>query len=157
MALDIREASLTDTAGICKLLLEFGYDCEEALVRRRLDRILGLTDHVVYAAIEKPHGLVGFAHAGVVVTLLDRPFAELGALVVGKEHRRGGIGAELLDHLHDWALRRGIDDVVVRAQNHRKAAGHFFLAMGYSLVKEQKVYRRDLAGPFEAGERTVID
>jgi len=30
--------ALTDTAGICKLLLEFGYDCEEALVRRRPDQ-----------------------------------------------------------------------------------------------------------------------
>lgn len=152
MPVQIREAQLEDAPGVCRMLLELGHDGEEALVRRRLERVLGTTDHVVFLAVERPHGVVGMLHASVMIGLQDPPRVEVHALVVASAHRGAGTGRALLERLHNWALRRGIDDVATRFQRHRKVGHLFFGKMGYSVATEQRVYTRDLAGPLRNHE-----
>jgi GNAT superfamily N-acetyltransferase len=96
-------------------------------------------------------------HAGVEVTLIRRPWAEILTLVVTGAQRKASIGRGLVERVQGWALRRGIDDVVVRMQRHRKAAHLFFGQMGYSVTKEQRVYERDLASPLKVGHPTKSD
>lgn len=157
MPVEYREARLEDADPLARLLLELGYDGDAVVVRRRLERILGLSDHVTFVAIERPHGLVGMIHAGVEVTLIRRPWAEILGLVVTGAQRKASIGRGLVERVQGWALRRGIDDVVIRMQRHRKAAHLFFGQMGYSVTKEQRVYERDLASPLKVGHPTKSD
>jgi N-acetylglutamate synthase-like GNAT family acetyltransferase len=157
MPVEYREARLEDAEPISRLLLELGYDGDDVVVRRRLERILGLSDNVVFVAVERPHGVVGMIHAAVQVTMVNRPWAEIGGLVVTGAQRKAGIGRGLVERVQGWAMRRGIDDVVVRMQRHRKAAHLFLGQMGYSVTKEQRVYERDLASPLKVGHPTKSD
>jgi GNAT superfamily N-acetyltransferase len=136
MPVQVREAQLEDAAEICRMLLELGHDGEEALVRRRLERVLGTTDHVVLVAVERPHGIVGMLHASVAVSLQVRPRVDVQLLVVASAHRGQGTGRALLERLHNWALRRGIDDVAARFRRHRKIGHLFYGKLGYSVNHE---------------------
>ncbi len=153
MTVQVREAQLEDTPAVCRMLLELGHDAEEPLIRRRLERILGTTDHVVFLAFERPHGVVGMLHASVAIGLTHRPRVELHAIVVANAHRCAGTGRMLLERVHNWALRRGIDDVATQLQRHRKAAHLFFGKLGYSVVSELRAYQRDLASPLREREK----
>jgi len=158
MALQVREAQLDDAPGVSRMLLELGYDGEDAIVRRRLERVLGTTDHAVFLAIERPHGVIGMVHASVMIGLLQPPHVEVHALVVGSAHRQVGTGRALLERLHNWALRRGVDDVATHMQRHRKAGHMFFGKLGYSVSAEHREYSRDLAGPLrDAKDPTAMD
>jgi len=158
MPVQIREAQLEDGPSVCRMLLELGHDGDEALVRRRLERLLGTTDHVVFLAVERPHGVIGMLHASVMIGLQHPPRVEVHALVVASAHRCAGNGRALLERLHNWALRRGIDDVATRFQRHRKAGHLFYGKMGYSVASELRVYTRDLAGPLRDHEdATAMD
>lgn len=158
MPVQVREAQLEDTPDICRMLLQLGYDGEEALVRRRLERVLGTTDHVVFLAQERPHGAVGMLHASVTISLLHRPRVDMHVLVVASAHREAGGGRALLERLHNWALRRGIDDVATEFPRHRKAGHLFFGKLGYSVTGEHRVYQRDLASPLRDREdSTAMD
>jgi N-acetylglutamate synthase-like GNAT family acetyltransferase len=147
MPVEYREARLEDAEPVARLLLELGYDGDPLVVRRRVERIIALSDQVVFVAIERPHGVVGMIHADVQITLLRPPWAEVCTLVVTAAQRKGGIGRGLIERVQGWALRRGVDDVVIRMQRHRKAAHLFLGQMGYTVTKEQRVYERDLASP----------
>lgn len=157
MPVEYREARLEDADTLSRLLLELGYDGDALTVRRRLERILGLTDHVVFVAIERPHGVVGMIHADVQITLVRRPWAEVCSLVVTGAQRQSGVGRGLLERVQGWALKRGVDDVLVRMQKHRKAAHTFLGQLGYTVTKEQRVYERDLASPLRLGHDTKSD
>lgn len=152
MPTQVREAQLEDAAEICRMLLELGHDGEEAIVRRRLERVLGTTDHVVLVAVERPHGVVGMLHASVTLSLQSRPRVDVQLLVVASAHRSQGTGRALLERLHNWALRRGIDDVAARFRRHRKTGHLFYGKLGYSVSAEHRVYTRDLAGPLRNHE-----
>jgi len=157
MPLEIREAQLTDAAAIAPLLLELGHAGDETAVRRQLERVLKSNQHVVFLAEESPHGVLGLLHAGIALSLVSRPYCEVGAFIVATPHREMGIGRTLLEHLHAWSLRRGVDDVVIRASRSRKAAHRFCGQMGYTMHEEQRLFTRDLAGPKPPGEPTVAD
>jgi GNAT superfamily N-acetyltransferase len=159
MPIQVREAQLEDTPDVCRMLLELGYDGEEALVRRRLERVIGTTDHAVFLAHERPHGVVGMLHASVSISLLHRPRVDVHVVVVASSHRCAGTGRALLERVHNWALRRGIDDVCTQFQRHRKPAHLFYGKLGYSVVSEQRHYQRDLASPLrdQGEDSTAMD
>jgi N-acetylglutamate synthase-like GNAT family acetyltransferase len=157
MPLEIRAAQLSDAPGVGPLLLQLGYEGDPEIVRRRLDRVMGRQDNVVYVAVDRPYGLVGLIHAGVQVTLLERPFAEIGAMVVTAEQRSNGIGRALLDKVHIWAIKRGLEEVVIRSQTHRQSAHTFFENLGYVKVKDQRVLLRNMADPRRTGDSTLMD
>lgn len=157
MPLELRHAALGDAPDLTRLILELGYDTDEAAMRRRLDRVLGSSGHVVFVAIEPPHGIVGCIHVSVRVTLLERPYAEIEALSVTGGHRRQGVGQALVQRAHQWATRRGILDVVARSQLHRKGARDFYRTLGYRELKEQRVFVRNIDAPPPVEETTEGD
>jgi GNAT superfamily N-acetyltransferase len=157
MPLELRPATLADTPALVRLMLELGYDTDEPTLRRRLGRVLALGDHAVFVGIEAPHGIVGLIHVGAQVTLLERPYAEIGALVVAGVHRRSGVGRLLMERAHDWAARRGLQNTVVRAQPHRKAAHAFYRSLGYTVTKQHSILQRELGAPPPTGIPTVMD
>jgi (aminoalkyl)phosphonate N-acetyltransferase len=140
----IREVGLPDTADVCKLSGELGYPAPTDVMRRRIEELARLKDHVVYVAIAD-EDLVGWIHVAVVRHLQAEPRAEIGGLVVGNMVRNKGIGRELVARAEQWAVQQGVSSVVVRSQIAREAAHRFYLREGYRLTKTSAVFSKPLA------------
>jgi GNAT superfamily N-acetyltransferase len=157
MPLELRRATIDDAPDLVRLVLELGYDGDDASMRRRLGRLLALGDHIVLVASEPPYGIVGAMHAAVAVTLLARPVAEIRALVVTREHRRQGAGRALVERCLRWATERGLLDVVTHMQVHRRAAGDFLGALGFRPTQDHQVFARALDAPHASEDPTAMD
>ncbi len=153
----VRRAVPDDVQSIARLLLELGYEGTEPQIRRRLDRVLRHPDHVVLVGVEPPHGVVGLLHACVQIPLTEPPFVWVMALVVSSAHRRTGVGRMVIDRLHSWASRRGVENILAPFATHREEAQRFFKGLGYQLEKTQRVFRRSLGEPFQQGPPTLMD
>lgn len=157
MPLEIREAHLSDATAIARLMLELGCDDDESAMRRHLDRVLRSNQNIVFVAEEAPHGLLGVVHAQIVLSLAHAPRCAVESLVVTTDHRENGIGRALLERVHGWSLRRGVDEVHLATARSRKAAHRFLGKLGYTMLEEQRLFVRDLAHPSGPDDPTTGD
>lgn len=145
---------LADTVAMTNLVREVAADFNVERMRRRLERVQREPDQAVYVALDPPHGVIALIHLAVQVTLLDRPFCEIGALFIAKPHRRQGHGRELLAHAQRWAARRGLDDVVARVPAKNSDARAFLQRCGLTALHPQQPHHLDVR-LMTLGERTV--
>ncbi len=137
-------------------MLELGYECDPARMRRRIERLIAAPDHGVWVALDEDE-VVACAHAQIGMGLAGPPEVELAALVVTRENRRGGYGKALVRAVEHWGASRGIYRVVVRSQIHRTDARDFYLKLGYVETKQQNVYVREPREHRPAGPTTLVD
>jgi GNAT superfamily N-acetyltransferase len=69
---------------------------------------------------------------------------ELRGLVVDEKHRGTGLGRALLRQAEQWAIDRKTPVVRLRCNVIRTGAHAFYRRLGYSLVKTQHAFRRQL-------------
>ena len=129
--LAIRDARPADAAGIADLLGELGYPAEAAPVRRRLERITHDPSSTLFVAeVDGEIAGLGGLH---VLPLVEHD--ELGcmltAMVVGAEHRRQGIGAELVGAVEREARTRGCSRLVLSSADRRLDAHAFYESLGF--------------------------
>jgi GNAT superfamily N-acetyltransferase len=62
-------------------------------------------------------------------------FVLIGGLVVDRNHRRLGIGRELMDRAEAWARERGCSMVRLTSSATRTAAHRFYEDLGYTHIK----------------------
>lgn len=152
----IRTALPDDADAVARLMLELGYECDPARMRRRIERLLAMADHGVWVAVDDDE-VVACAHARLEVSLSSPPAVELAALVVSRDSRRSGVGRELVRAVEEWSASRGIYRVIVRSQTHRTDAREFYLKLGYVVNKEQSVFMREPREHRPAGPTTLVD
>jgi GNAT superfamily N-acetyltransferase len=78
------------------------------------------------------------------VFLESNPFVEVGGLVVDENYRSKGIGKKLVEQIKQWCVEKHISTLRVRSQVKRKEAHQFYLANGFTEIKEQKVFQINL-------------
>lgn len=158
LTLETRRALLSDASALARLSMQLGYDCTEVSMRQRLTRLRDELAHAVFVAALDGDQVVGWVHVELRMPLFCDPFAEIMGLVVDTNHRRLGIGRALADRVASWAETRQIPELRARAQEHREDALSFYEGLGFTLYKEQQVYRRvfeDVADP--GGMPTLVD
>lgn len=140
----IRPAALNDAAQIAVLSGQLGYPADAGATARRLTALLAQEEHVVLvAAIGE--AIAGWGHGFARISLIDEPYFEVGGLVVGEGYRSQGIGHRLLAALEEAARGLGCATVSVRSNAIRERAHRFYTERGYSLIKQQAVFRRALS------------
>jgi GNAT superfamily N-acetyltransferase len=142
-ALQTRLASLEDAPGIARLSTQLGYPVTEADIRRRLERLLASSSHLV-AVAERNGTLLGWIAGEVRILLESEPRVEISGLVVDTTERRTGIGRMLVSGVENWALRRQCQVVVVRSNVARSESHPFYEQLGYERAKTQHAYRKAL-------------
>jgi GNAT superfamily N-acetyltransferase len=127
----IRDARPSDAAAIAGLLGQLGYPAEAAQVERRLERIAGDPSSRVFGA--EANGDIAGLGGLHVLSLIEHD--ELGcvltAMVVGEEHRRQGIGAELVGAVEREARSRGCNRLVLSSADRRADAHAFYESLGF--------------------------
>ncbi len=139
----IREITPDDAEAAAKLSGELGYPVSTAAMRKRLEALHRLPDHVVYVACEE-RSVVAWIDIGVVHHLQAEPVAEIGGFVVSSEFRSRGIGRQLLAKTEQWARDRDLARIVVRSRVTREAAHRFYEREGYERIKTSAVFVKTL-------------
>ncbi len=142
--LRIRRAAIRDAARLAALSTELGYPSFPAQVRRRLARIRRDAQHEVYVAEGPDEQIVGWVHASVSYLVESDAEAEIGGLVVDEAERGRGAGCLLMQHVEQWARKKGLKSVYFRSNIIRKDAHAFYQKLGYQIVKTQYAFRKML-------------
>lgn len=139
----IRVATLAD----CDRLVELEQVCEgadawsPALVHQGVAGLLETTTWLVVQA-EDDTG-VGPLVIGYAVLSVVADVAELQRIGVDPDHRRGGLGRELLDRVVIHAGERGAADLLLEVRESNTPARRLYDAAGFEQISQRRGYYRD--------------
>lgn len=143
--LTIRRAALADAPRLAVLSGVLGYPVASDVLAQRLERLHARPDAVVLLAELVSGQLIGWLHGAEQETLEGGRCCEILGLVVDTGHRRHGVGRQLVIALETWALQRGVEEITVRSNIVRPASHPFYEGLGYTRVKTQHVYRKQVS------------
>jgi len=140
----VRLARTSDARHIATLCLQLGYPASQGQVQRRLERIQQENHHALYVAERSDGQVIGWIHAYVRHLVVVDAHAEVGGLIVDQDCRKRGVGRLLMQTVEQWARRQGCRAVRVRSNVVREGAHAFYKRIGYSTVKTQAVFYKEL-------------
>ena len=113
------------------LLEQLGYTRTVEAVAARLQRDAASRDDPAWVA-DDGDGAIGFVAGHLSHPYeLDRPVAEITALVVASDLRGTGAGRALVTELEAWARQQGACRVEVSSSMRREGAHAFYETLGY--------------------------
>jgi GNAT superfamily N-acetyltransferase len=127
----IRPYQPADAAALPQLLAELGYEVTLPEVEERTARLLNSPGQAIFV-VEVFGKIIGCAHVQERPALHTPRAAELTALVVAQDQRRGGYGRMLVQATEDWARTRGCGLILLRSRVQREDAHRFYENLGYS-------------------------
>jgi GNAT superfamily N-acetyltransferase len=140
----IREITPLDASEAALLSGELGYPVAPDVMRRRIEFLMRQPDHVIFVA-SFPEGIAGWISVAITHHLCVESRAEITALVVSSGLRSRGIGRRLVTRAEEWALSRGLNEMLVRSRVSREGAHRFYLREGYERTKTSAVFAKHLA------------
>ncbi|MCP2043469.1 GNAT family N-acetyltransferase [Pontibacter sp. HSC-36F09] len=139
MQLTFREIILADARALAALSHQFGYSVTVEEMRDRMEQMLSREDHCGFVAIAEQQ-IVGWIHGFYTFRLESEPFVEIGGLVIDEGFRRQGIGQQLIARVKVWASGFAVQKIRVRCNTIRTDAHKFYLKVGFTESKEQKIF-----------------
>src|SRR2546426_1113228 len=121
----------------------------------RLSRILLRNDQQFFVA-DLDGRTVGWVHVVLAEYVDAEAFAVIGGLVVDRNHRRLGIGRELMDRAEVGTRERGCSIVRLASSSTRNAAHRFYEDLGYTNIKTQYSFIKPLDPTAAARVRAFI-
>jgi GNAT superfamily N-acetyltransferase len=150
----IRIARKTDIPEITRLNAQLGYPVDSDTVARRFRRLRkDRRNNAVFLACMLEAGpptaapgksLGGWIHVFIDKLLTVGPRSEIGGLVVDEQWRGRGVGAALMRKAEQWVRSKGLTEVVVHSNVLRARAHEFYERCGYQLLKQSKVYTKEI-------------
>ena len=140
----VREAALADATRIAELSGQLNYPSVPADVARRLRELPQDGSHAVFVAEDGAGRVVGWAHVFALHFVGSDLRAEVAGLVVDDSCRRGGVGKALMARVEEWAREKGLPAVTLRSNIIRGPAHAFYEKLGYTRIKTQHAFRKQL-------------
>ena len=135
----LRNAELNDSERIAELSGQLGYNTTGETMLKRLSGLLNNPNHAVFVATIDQHD-IGWIHGFYSLTVESDPLVEIAGLVIDEQHRGKGIGQLLVNEVIAWGHTRAVSKIRVRSRIIRKEAHLFYQRLGFTEVKEQKVF-----------------
>lgn len=139
----IRRACEDDAERIARLSEQLGYPNETEAIRARIRAISQSKNDLLIVATQADE-VAGWLQAQAANVIEIGWHAEIVGLVVDITARRSGIARQLITEAESWARSIKAEAMVVRSNAKRRESHIFYPAVGYELVKTQKVYRKSL-------------
>jgi len=143
MVVQVRRAAAADAARIAELSGVLGYPVDERTMAERLAHLLARDDNAVFVAFDGD-AMVGWVHGAEHELLEVGRLCEILGLVVDASTRRSGAGRALVAAIERFAASRGLRQVSVRSNVVRIESHPFYERLGYTRVKTQHSYRKNL-------------
>lgn len=140
MEIQIEPITLRHAQAVQKLSQQLGYALFLNEIENNIKEVIINNDHVAFVAIANGE-VAGWIHAFRAFLLESNPFIEIGGLIVDENYRSSGIGKKLVERIKQWCAEKQISTLRVRSQLKRKEAHQFYLANGFTEIKEQKVFQ----------------
>lgn len=144
MNLIIRQALVTDKEAIAQLSDQLGYKTSAAETESRIEELLTNKEHCLFVCVDGEQ-VIGWVHGFYALRVESERFVEIGGLVVNEIYRRKGVGKLLVNTIVEWARQININKVRLRCNTKRKDSHLFYLGIGFSETKEQKVFDINLS------------
>jgi len=130
--IDIREAEMSDAAGIAALLTELEYPQAESLIAAKLQQQLRHPDARMLVAYDET-GLLGFISLHFLPQVaLEGDFCRISYFCVHGGARGKGVGAMLEERADAIARERNCDRIEVHCHARRGSALKFYRRQGYA-------------------------
>jgi ribosomal protein S18 acetylase RimI-like enzyme len=139
----VRRATLADAGRIAELSGVLGYPVDRRVMAERLEHLLPRDNNAIIVAVDG-HSTVGWIHGAEHELLEVGRLCEILGLVVDPSTRRCGAGRALVASVEEWAASRGLLQVSVRSNIVRAESHPFYERLGYTRVKTQHSYRKNL-------------
>ena len=140
----IRDAALADASRIADLATQLGYPSSTEQVLVRLRTLPQDGSHAVYVAQNEMDAVVGWVHVFALYPVAHDCVAEIAGLVVDATCRGSGVGQRLMEAAENWARGKGLSAVVLRSNVIRDLAHKFYEMLGYTRIKTQHAFRKNL-------------
>jgi GNAT superfamily N-acetyltransferase len=142
--IEVRLAKPGDVTAIAHLAGELGYPSTAEQVRDRLAAIEGDPRCATFVAAFTGKDVIGWIHLSEDHSPGSDPRAEIANLVVDSRFRSIGTGRLLVERGEQWARERGLAVIGLHSNIIRERAHAFYLRLGYTITKSQKVFRKTL-------------
>ena len=144
MEIQVRKAAPTDIQSITRLSFQLGYSQTEEATATNLEWVDKSENDDAYVA-DLNGQVIGWMQVTYVVRLESKPFCELVGLVVDEKARGGGVGKLLIEKAIEWAKSRSTETLRLRTNVIRTEAHKFYQKVGFTLIKEQKIFCMNLS------------
>lgn len=139
----IRTAVPADAYALTRLSAQLGYPVSEQETRNNLACILGKSNETILVAVLNEE-VVGWIGLTAIVHLCDGAYCQINGLVVDNNCYRKGVGRKMLDAARRWALSQDRRQLKVHCNTRRKEAHLFYTGIGFTEIKEQKVFKMNI-------------
>lgn len=154
MKVVIRRATRDDIVALCQLVAEgdsYHADALPSIFARVIDatwRAPFLRDRITDDESAVFVADAGGKLAGAVIAILrrvspevpvlvQRRYAWVDTLVVKQAYRRRGLGRALMEHVHRWAVERGVNEVELNVWEFNEAAISLYTQLGYATASRR--------------------
>jgi GNAT superfamily N-acetyltransferase len=143
MELNIRAVQPKDASMVAMLSGHFGYPATTEEMEARLQMLFASSTDWAWVAEENGQ-ILGWIQATSMLRLERGVFLEITGLVVHESQRSRGIGRQLVLHAADFGKLKGFERLVVRSNVVRLRTHEFYLKLGFTNSKDQKVFEVNL-------------
>ena len=140
----IRPAKKDDVPSLGPLCDQLGYRHPIELIHEQFELLSSRKENAIFVATLPNAEVVGFIHVLVKYLLYYEPRIDIGGIVVNDKYRGNAIGAMLMQKAEEWGREKGVKSVVARSNVIRAGAHKFYEALGYTQIKQSKVYLKEL-------------
>ncbi len=142
--IEVRLAEAGDVTAIARLAGELGYPSTADQVRDRLAAIEADPRCATFVAALSGNEVIGWIHLSENHSPGSDPRVEIANLVVDSRFRSAGTGRLLVERGEQWARERRLSVIGLHSNVLRERAHAFYLRLGYTVAKSQKVFRKTL-------------
>jgi len=133
-----REVTGEDAAIIAALSRQLGYTISVEQTLQNINALLQSEQHAVFVAVDD--NVIGWTGVSYSISPESPPLCEIHGLVIDEQYRNKGIGKLLIEKAKQWSRNRGVGKLRLRCNVKRTATHKFYEHLGFSEIKQQKVF-----------------
>jgi ribosomal protein S18 acetylase RimI-like enzyme len=129
----IRPLLVDDFADAATLLTALNAETPTAVIAERLNTLLADHSHYLLIGAFADDRLVGVVGAWIATKIWCGRYLEIDNLVVDPQHRSGGIGTRLIQHVETLAGQRDCKIIVLDSYAANRASHRLYHRLGYEI------------------------
>lgn len=143
MEIFLRTMIADDAETVTHLSKQLGYEISIDQTSKNIDSILKEENCEAFVAVHDKK-VVGWITVAFTTTIESPPFCEIRGLVVDEQYRKNNIGKMLIEKVKQWCREKKCERLRLRCNVKRTDTHKFYLHLGFTEKKEQKVFEISL-------------